>query len=82
MKTIVKPTSIRLEPKILKELDSLSKNVHRPKTWIIKEAIRYYLDEKADLDIALEKITDPNTDYVDWEEVKDELLNKAWKNSF
>ena len=71
-----KPTSVRLEPKLLKSLDTLSKKLHRPKSWLISESIKYYLEERADLDLALEKFTDPTTQFEDWESVKDDLLNK------
>lgn len=70
---MIKPTSLRLEESLQKELDLASKRIQRPKSWIIKEAIRYYLDERADLEIALETLKDPNAKYVDWNDVKDDL---------
>lgn len=76
MKPTIKPTSIRLDTSLLKKLDAIAAQVHRPKTWLIKEAIRYYINELADTTIALEKFTDPNTEYLDWEEIKDDLLHK------
>ena len=72
----IKPTSVRLEAGLLKKLEVLSKRIHRPKTWLIKEAIQYYLEERADLEIALEKFSNPNTEYLDWEEAKHDILNK------
>ena len=76
MKSAIKPTSIRLDASLLKKLEAVASHIHRPKTWLIKEAIRYYLNEWADTTIALEKFTDPNTEYFDWEEIKDGLLHK------
>lgn len=68
-----KPTSLRLEPNIQRELDAAAKSMNRPKSWIIKQAIRHYLDERADLQEAIDKLQDPNTVYVDWEDVKDDI---------
>lgn len=70
---MIKPTSLRLEENLQKELDKAAERMQRPKSWIIKEAIRYYLEERADLEIALEKLKDPNAEYVDWNEVKNDL---------
>ena len=76
MSIAIKPTSVRLEPKLLKSLDALSKKLNRSKSWLISESIKYYLEERADLEIALEKFTDPKIQYEDWESVRDDLLNK------
>ncbi len=73
MKPNNKPTSLRLEEELQKELDLASKRLARPKSWIIKEAIRHYLDERADLEIALDRLKDPNSQYVDWDQVSDDV---------
>ncbi|MBU1086587.1 MAG: ribbon-helix-helix domain-containing protein [Candidatus Omnitrophica bacterium] len=76
MKHDIKPTSVRLDAALHKKLEAVAAHIHRPKTWLIKEAISHYVNELADNAIALEKFTDPNTEYLDWEEIKDDLLNK------
>ena len=48
----------------------------RSKSWLIKEVLTYYLEERADLEAALEKLHDPDTEYLDWEQAKSELLSQ------
>ena len=69
----IKPTSVRLDPEVNRELEALSVYTHRSKSYLIKEAVSFYLSERADLEIALEKYRDPATEYVDWKDVKNEI---------
>jgi RHH-type transcriptional regulator, rel operon repressor / antitoxin RelB len=68
-------TSIRLKKELLSKIDSIANYSHRSRAWIIKQALGYYLEERDDLDLALNKLQDPNSSYVDWETAKNELLN-------
>ena len=69
------PTSVRLENNVIEEIDSIARRAHRSRAWIIKEAVNFYLDERADLDIALNKLQDPSSEYIDWEVAKHDLLH-------
>ena len=69
------PTSVRLEKNVIEEIDSIARRAHRSRAWIIKEAVNLYLDERADLDVALSKLQDPTSDYVDWDIAKHDLLH-------
>ena len=42
-----KPTSVRLEPELSERLDKLAVAVNRPKTWLIEEAVRRYVEEQS-----------------------------------
>jgi len=76
MREILKPTSVRFEKSLLCRLDRTAHDLHRSKGWVIQEAVRHYLDVCADLDLALEKLKNPSTEYEEWEGVRDELLHK------
>jgi len=72
---ITKPTSVRLDEEMLEQIDSIASSSHRSRAWIIKEAVSFYLDEKADLDLALAKLQDPSSEYVSWDVAKNDLLH-------
>lgn len=42
-----KPTSVRLEDDLAEQLDQLAAAVNRPKTWLIEDAIRRYVEEQS-----------------------------------
>ncbi len=42
-----KPTSIRLKDDLAEQLDKLAISVQRPKTWLIEEAVRSYVEEQS-----------------------------------
>jgi RHH-type transcriptional regulator, rel operon repressor / antitoxin RelB len=44
---MVKPTSVRLDNDLSKRLDALAVAVKRPKTWLIEEAVRRYVEEQS-----------------------------------
>ena len=44
---MVRPTSVRLDANLSERLDALAVAVNRPKTWLIEEAVRRYVDEQA-----------------------------------
>jgi predicted transcriptional regulator len=41
------PTSIRLDDALAQQLDALATAVDRPRTWLIEQAIRRYVEEEA-----------------------------------
>jgi predicted transcriptional regulator len=69
------PTSIRLDKRVVDEIDAIAQSSHRSRAWIIKEAVSLYLDERADLDVALSKLQDPASEYIEWEIAKNALLH-------
>jgi predicted transcriptional regulator len=44
---MAKPTSIRLDAELIEQLDALAVTVDRPRTWLIEQAIRRYVEEEA-----------------------------------
>ncbi|MBF0465160.1 MAG: ribbon-helix-helix domain-containing protein [Nitrospirae bacterium] len=76
MTVTLEPVSVSIDSILLQKLDNLAKNTNSSKSLIIQEAIEYYLEEIADFDSAFEILNNPNSEYLNWESVKDELLNK------
>ncbi|MGD0210597.1 MAG: ribbon-helix-helix protein, CopG family [Desulfomonilia bacterium] len=55
--------SIRIPDKLAQELDVISKDTERPKSYHIQKALEAYLEERADLQVALDRLHD-TTDVV------------------
>ncbi len=67
------PLSVRLDEEIEKELKEAASVLGRSQAWIIRQAVRYYLDELADLEIAMDRLRDPTAKWIDHEDAKREL---------
>jgi len=52
------PISIRLSATLAQELEETSKQLHRPKSFIIKTALEQYFVEFADYQLALDRLND------------------------
>lgn len=55
--------SVRLPKNLADRLDSIAKETDRPRTYIIQKALESYMEDYADLQIALDRLHD-NTDPV------------------
>jgi RHH-type transcriptional regulator, rel operon repressor / antitoxin RelB len=62
--------SVRLPGHLLKEIDQISKETERPRSFHIQKAIELYLEESADFQIALERLNDPLDKILSFEEMK------------
>ncbi|KQC14647.1 MAG: DNA-binding protein [Desulfuromonas sp. SDB] len=56
-----------------KKLDSVAKESERSKSFLIQKALEYFLEEKADLQIALDRLHDSTDKVISMEEIKEEL---------
>ncbi len=65
--------SIRLPEEIAERLEALARETRRSKSSFIVEALELYLAERDDLEIALARLRDPGAEWVDHEQVKDDL---------
>ncbi|MCI0469681.1 MAG: ribbon-helix-helix domain-containing protein [Nitrospirae bacterium] len=50
--------AVRLDEEIESRLEKLAKETHRPKSYYVREAVRLYLDEQEDYEIALSRLHD------------------------
>jgi predicted DNA-binding protein len=65
--------SIRAPKDILDRLEEVAKATDRNRTYHIIKAIEYYIDEYADLMIALDRLSDPTDKIVSMQEIKNNL---------
>jgi len=65
--------SVRIPEDIADRLARLAQATKRTKTSYIIEALERYLDECEDLEIALSRFRDPESEWVEHEDVREEL---------
>jgi predicted DNA-binding protein len=65
--------SLRLDSKTAADLDDLAAKTDRTKTYIIHKALREYLDEYADYQIALYRLNDHSDEILSSSEFKKRL---------
>jgi predicted DNA-binding protein len=70
---MVKAFSIRLPDHIAERLEHLSNEIHRNKTYIVKSALKRYLDEYADYQIALDRLRDKDDKIITSTEMRKTL---------
>ena len=68
-----KMISIRLPKDLEKKLDILAQSTKRSKSFYVKEALTRYLEDIEDYYVALERFSQPGSDYYTTEEVKKEI---------
>jgi predicted DNA-binding protein len=64
---------VKIPEELLKELDKVSKETSKPKSFHIKRAIKAYLKEYYDLKIALSRLQDKDDRLITDEELKKAL---------
>ena len=65
--------SVRLPDPLAKRLEALASATRRSKSSFIVEALEIYLEEREDLEAALDRFRDPRAKWVDHDEVRREL---------
>lgn len=66
----------RLPDELVLSLDKAATVLHRTRADIVRQAIEYYLEDFEDLNLALLALQDPADAVLDWEAVKQDLLNQ------
>ena len=64
------PMSVRLTDPIAKELDQVAKSTERSRSYHVQKALESYLEEQADLQIALDRLRDVNDPVVSLKDMK------------
>jgi len=62
--------SVRIPDELAARLEELARATRRSKSSFIVEALRRYLDELEDLELALARLRDPDAEWLDHEEVR------------
>jgi RHH-type rel operon transcriptional repressor/antitoxin RelB len=65
--------TVRLPGELAERLDRLVKMTKRSKSSFIVDALERYLDECEDLEVALSRFRDPDTEWVEHDDVQREL---------
>ena len=65
--------SVRLPDKLAKELEQISEETERPKSFHIQKAIEMYLEECADMQIALDRLKDPSDSIISMDDMRSKL---------
>jgi RHH-type rel operon transcriptional repressor/antitoxin RelB len=65
--------SIRISDMLAKQLDGVAKETERPRSYIIQKALESYLEDYADLQIALDRLRDKTDPIVSSTEMRKSL---------
>ena len=65
--------SVRLPEKLVSQLDSISNETERPRSFIIQKALEFYIEDFADLQIALDRFHDKGDELVSSQEMRKSL---------
>lgn len=62
--------SVRIPEPMAKELDQVAKSTERSRSYHVQKALESYLEEQADLQIALDRLRDVNDPVVSLKDMK------------
>jgi RHH-type transcriptional regulator, rel operon repressor / antitoxin RelB len=65
--------SVRLPDHLAKQLNGIADEIDRPRSYIIQKALESYLQEQADLQIALDRLHDPTDPLISGKEMRKKL---------
>ena len=67
------PLSVRLPAELAKRLDGVAKETERPRSYIVQKALEAYLEDYADLQIALDRLHDRSDPMISSKDLKKSL---------
>jgi RHH-type rel operon transcriptional repressor/antitoxin RelB len=65
--------SVRLSDRLAAELGEVAATTERSKSFVIQKALEAYLEEQADLQIALDRLNNPADGVISLDEMREEL---------
>ena len=65
--------SVRIPDKLASKLSEIAKETERPKSFHVQKAIEVYLNERADLQVALDRLNDTSDSVISIEDMRKEL---------
>jgi RHH-type transcriptional regulator, rel operon repressor / antitoxin RelB len=65
--------SVRMPDELVRDLDSVAKTTERSRSFHIQKALEIYLEEQADLQIALDRLHDTSDPIISLDEMRDSL---------
>ena len=67
------PLSVRIPEKLSRELNTVAKITERSRSFLIQKALESYLEEQADIQIALDRVHDTTDRIISIEEMRKEI---------
>jgi RHH-type rel operon transcriptional repressor/antitoxin RelB len=67
------PISIRIPEDLARQLDGIARETDRPRSYIIQKALESYLEDYADLQVALDRLHDGADELVSGKELRKKL---------
>ena len=71
-----KNISLSLDKELIDRIDDVCKVSERTKSWFVKKAVENYFDEIEDVGIALQRFSDPKSEYISEKQLKESLKSK------
>lgn len=65
--------SVRMPDELVRDLDSVAKTTERSRSFHIQKALEIYLEDQADLQIALDRLHDTSDPIISLDEIRDSL---------
>lgn len=65
----------RFPDTLVDELDRAARELKRSRADVLRLAVDHYLEDFDDLSVAVERLRDPSDPVLDWEKVRNELLD-------
>ena len=65
--------SVRIPDALIQQLDNMAKKTERSRAFHIQKALETYLEEQADLQIALDRLHDTSDQIISLEEMRKEI---------
>ena len=65
--------SVRLPKNLANQLDGIAKETERPRSFIIQKALEFYIEDFADLQIALDRLHDKSDEILSAKEMRKSL---------
>jgi len=65
--------SIRLPKALADQIDSIAKETERPRSYIIQKALESYIEDYADLQVALDRLHDKTDQVISGKELRKDL---------
>ncbi|MBD3424637.1 MAG: ribbon-helix-helix domain-containing protein [Candidatus Latescibacteria bacterium] len=67
------PISIRIPENLANQLDGIARETDRPRSYIVQKALESYIEEYADLQIALDRLHDSTDELISGKELRKDL---------
>ena len=65
----------RVPDRLVEALDAAATELNRSRAALVRQALERYLEDYNDLSVAIERLRDPSDPVLDWDKVRNELLD-------